>query len=114
MRVLCYDVSKRLAVLVFTEMDDRPHAPSPESSLYWFRKGTLKNPPTSRKEKGTLKNPPTSRKEKGTQLPFLWSGLVIVYKSLKILHKYFLYREVAQLRKRKKKKHFLKVTGTSE
>ena len=101
MRVLCYDVCKRLAVLVFTEMDDRPHAPSPESSLYWFRKGTLKNPPTS-------------RKEKGTQLPLLWSGPVIVYKSFKILHKYFLYREVAQLRKRKKKKHFLKVTGTSE
>ena len=73
MRVLCCDVCKRLAVLVFTDMDDRPHAPSPESSLYWFRKGTLKNPPSS-------------RKEKRTQLPFLWSSLVIVYKSLKILH----------------------------
>ena len=92
---------ENLSMQVTAAWYDRPHAPSPESSLYWFRKGALKNPPTS-------------RKEKGTQLPFLWSGLVIVYKSLKILHKYFLYREVTQLRKRKKKKHFLKVTGTSE
>ena len=28
------------------------HAPSPESFLYWFKSGTLENPPTSRKEKG--------------------------------------------------------------
>ena len=82
MRFLCYDVCKRLAVLVFTEMDDRPRAPCPESSLYCLRKGTLENPPTF-------------GKEKGTQLRLLWSDLVIVYKSFKILHKYFLYREVA-------------------
>ena len=49
MRVLCYDVCKRLAVLVFTDKEDRPHAPSPKSSLYWFTKGMLENPLLAKK-----------------------------------------------------------------
>ena len=50
---LCYDICKQLAVLVFSNKDDRPHAPSAASSLYRFKKETLVNPPTSHREKGT-------------------------------------------------------------
>ena len=61
MRCLRYDICKRLDILVFSDEDEKPQAPSLVSSRYWLVVD--------------IKEPRRLAKSRGTQFPLLWSAI---------------------------------------